>query len=84
MAGTIRARTGNGDVVLNIRTGKVVKGDYRNIAVIRNLDVETTAKNLKRTVDQLRAEGCELVYCTFYLNGGARHDGVPFPYKVKK
>ena len=81
MAGTIRATTGNGDVVFNIRTGEVCKGDYRGIRGIDKLDVKATAANLKLTVDQLRAKGCKLVYCKFSLKSGVVHQCVPYPYK---
>ena len=81
MAGTIRARAVGGDVVFNIRTGKVCKGDYLNIAAIDKLDVETTAKNVGLTVDQLREQGCQLVHCEFSLKSGGVHRAVPYPYK---
>ncbi len=83
MAGTIRTTTDNGDVVFNIRTRKVCKGDYRGIEVIDKLNVEATAKNLGLAVDQLRLQGCKLVYCTFSLKSGEVHQCVPYPYEVK-
>jgi hypothetical protein len=83
MSGTIRTRSTFGDVVFNARTGKVCKGSYSGIEAIDKLDATATAANLGVTPEQLKEEGCDLVFATFTLKGGRVRKGTRYSLTAK-